>query len=182
MRFEKRHVGLTLALSVLWLGFDLSPVTRANANPAAAEGRVVTDLDSQAAFERLKGLVGEWKGTWEPGSVPTTVTYTLTGNGSALIEDYAVAETTMATIYHLDGDDLMLTHYCSIGNQPRMRAASMGEDFERIQFDFIDVTNLESGGYSERLVVSMLEENRISLRYTGSRTGRTSGVELERVR
>ncbi len=175
MRSEIRRSSIAFALYALLLA------TAAHAEPPVTEGPVATDVDGSALFNQLKDLVGEWQGQWEPGSIPTTVTYSLTGNGSVLVEDYVVGETTMATLYHLDGNDLMLTHYCSAGNQPRMRASSVNES-RRIEFDFIDITNHASGGYSKKLVVSMLDDDRISLSYTGSRTGRSSGVELERVR
>ena len=157
------------------------------ANPGQAETHSLASstgsaIDGPAVFEQLTALVGEWKGVWNPGATPTTVTYSLTGNGSALIEDYQVGETTMATVYHLDGQDLMLTHYCSIANQPRMKASSVSSDGRRIEFDFLDITNLTTTGYSERLLVSLIDENRASLTYIGSRTGKPSGVELERVR
>ena len=43
----------------------------------------------------------------------------------------------MATLYHLDGDQLMLTHYCSAGNQPRMRAATVSTEGV-IEFHLLD--------------------------------------------
>ena len=135
-----------------------------------------------ATFGQLKSLVGEWRGRWEPGSLSTRVTYSLTGNGSVLIKTYRIGdETTMATLYHLDGDELMLTHYCSAGNQPRMKATRLDAD-GRIVFDFLDITNHDSGGHSERLVLSLIDEDHVSLAFQNSSTGNTSGVELERVR
>jgi hypothetical protein len=51
-------------------------------------------------------------------------------------------EPTMVTVFHLDGRRLMLTHYCSGGNHPRMTArASPGASLE---FTTIDVANLRS--------------------------------------
>jgi hypothetical protein len=49
----------------------------------------------------------------------------------------------MVTMYHLDGDDLVLTHYCKLGNQPRMRAEP-AKEANKIEFKFIGSTNLKS--------------------------------------
>ena len=88
----------------------------------------------------------------------------------------------MATVYHLDGQDLMLTHYCSIANQPRMKASSVTQNGSRIEFDFLDITNLIKGGHSQRLELALIDDNHASVHYIGSRTGGRSGVELERIR
>ncbi len=165
----------------------LFAVTLALAIPSNAADRVSSratpaKLDGQALFERLKLLVGEWRGEWSPGGLDTTVTYSLTGNGSVLVEDYALGETTMSTLYHLDGDDLMLTHYCSIGNQPRMRAITLSADGREVVFDEFDITNLGDTGYSERLTLTLTDEDHIAVFFRGSRTGDSSGVKHERVR
>ena len=152
-----------------------------NAADGASSQTAYTELDGPALFERIKSLVGEWRGEWTPGGVSTTVTYSLTGNGSALVEDYLVGETTMSTLYHLDGDILMLTHYCSVGNQPRMGAAALSSDGGEIVFDQFDITNLGEKGYSERLTLTLTDEDHIAVFYRGSRTGSSSGVVLERV-
>ena len=62
-------------------------------------------------FEKMKSLVGEWKGT-SMDKKPATVTYTLVSDDSALMERLAVGgESEMLTMYHPDGDHLMMTHY-----------------------------------------------------------------------
>ncbi len=73
-----------------------------------------------AGFERMKELVGTWESAKEGGM---GVTYRLTAGGSALLETIAPGgDHEMLTLYTLDGDDLVLTHYCVLGNQPRMKA------------------------------------------------------------
>lgn len=47
------------------------------------------------------------------------------------------------SVYHLDHGALMLTHYCAQGNQPRLRAALIGDD--SIVFRFLDATNVLDG-------------------------------------
>jgi hypothetical protein len=49
----------------------------------------------------------------------------------------------MVSMYHLDGERLMMTHYCAAGNQPRM-VAEDSNDQKSIQFAFLDCTNLKS--------------------------------------
>src|SRR5689334_22094918 len=81
---------------------------------------------SAAAFERLISLVGEWEGTNSAGQVQAT--YTLVSGGTALMERLKAAnEPEMITLYSLDGDHLLVTHYCSMGNQPQMKTATITE-------------------------------------------------------
>ncbi len=85
-------------------------------------GTVVTPAlekpNSVLAFERLTSLVGEWRGTQDGREM--RLTYTLTARGSALMEEFRAGETVMVTMFTVDGDHLIATHYCSAGNQPQM--------------------------------------------------------------
>lgn len=95
-----------------------------------------------AAFEKLRALNGEWRGTVQSkDGPPVTVTYRTTSNGNAVLEDlFPGTSHEMITIYHLDGDALVLTHYCALGNQPRMSltTAEAGE----LVFDFTGGANV----------------------------------------
>lgn len=116
---------------------------------------------AKAGFEKLKTLVGEWEGAPSDGK-PTTMSYKLMSNGSALVETITHDQhETMVTVYHLDGDRLMMTHYCGAGNQPRMRAESLSPDGKSVAFQFLDATNLPSAetGHMRGLVVTFLDSD-----------------------
>jgi hypothetical protein len=49
----------------------------------------------------------------------------------------------MISVIHPDGPDLLLTHYCHLGNQPHMKASG-GGDGGKIEFKFVRATNLKS--------------------------------------
>jgi hypothetical protein len=88
-------------------------------------------------WSKLAALAGEWR----TKGGETRVTFQLTGGGTALLETHAAKCCgEMVTLYHADLDHLVLTHYCSIGNQPRMKAERVGEN--EIEFRFLDATNL----------------------------------------
>ena len=73
-------------------------------------------------FDQLKKLEGTW--TSDSKDHPTDVTYKVSSGGSVLVETMAMGNhAEMITMYHPDGDGLALTHYCMLGNQPRMKAA-----------------------------------------------------------
>jgi hypothetical protein len=77
------------------------------------------DSKSLAAFKNLSSLVGEWKGM--QNSQEITLTYRLTADGSVLMEEFRPAKgAAMMTMFSVDGDHLIATHYCSAGNQPQM--------------------------------------------------------------
>jgi hypothetical protein len=129
--------GLTLALA----GCATSPTAdphRPFAPPPAAA--VATDDD----LARFRGLEGEWDADLDgDGTADTIVSFATTANGSAVIERQFRGEPyEMVSVYHLDGDRLMLTHYCAATNQPRMIAVEVEDDV--IGFDLLDITNLAS--------------------------------------
>ena len=92
----------------------------------------------------LKFLVGEWKGTDTDGK-PYKTTYALSSGGTNLTETLTPPDSPpMTTMYYSDGDHLMLTHFCSLNNQPRMRAGGVKEGDKSITFAFVDATNLKN--------------------------------------
>lgn len=63
--------------------------------------------------------------------------------GTSLVKTLTMAEKpAMTTMYHADKGALMLTHYCALGNKPRMRTAMPKGDAKTLAFNFIDATNL----------------------------------------
>jgi hypothetical protein len=99
--------------------------------------------NATAAFEKLKSLSGTWD-TTSPEGEPATVTYQVVSNGSAVMETIShKSEANMITMYTVDGDHLMMTHYCGIGNQPRMRASVPSGDITELKFNFVDGANMK---------------------------------------
>ena len=92
----------------------------------------------------LKFLVGEWKGTDADGKAYKT-SYALSSGGTSLTETLTPPDSPpMSTMYYSDGSQLMLTHYCSLNNQPRMRAEGVKEGDKTVTFSFVDATNLKN--------------------------------------
>ncbi len=131
--------------TTLFLGLLLSTV---GAGTAAAE------VTAEDAFTTLKGMAGDWYGTPEGVGEETAAEAAAAGElmnrievsaaGTVVMETMAPGtEHEMINMYHLDGDDLVLTHYCAGGNQPRMRLDRGSSSAERLIFDFTGGTNLD---------------------------------------
>jgi hypothetical protein len=108
----------------------------------------VTDNSGEAAFARIRTLTGEWAGTFawtgaRQDSGTMNATYYLTGNNSAVVENLTMGGVpTMTSVYHLNGGDLRMTHYCAAGNQPRLKAERIDTAQGMVDFSFVDATNL----------------------------------------
>jgi hypothetical protein len=126
---------------------------------AATSGSARTD--AQKAFDTIKAMPGSWEGKTSDGR-EVRVDFKLTGGGSAVMSEiFGHGPEGMVTMFHLDGPNrLLMTHYCSIGNQPRMEA-SVSPDGKTITFNFIDATNLATpdAGHMQRMVLTVLDEN-----------------------
>ncbi|MFO0765786.1 MAG: hypothetical protein U0231_03135 [Nitrospiraceae bacterium] len=91
----------------------------------------------------LKPLVGEWKGADADGK-SYRVVYQLTSGGTSLTETLTTPDSPpMTTMYYTDGDQLMLTHYCSLNNQPH-EGDQPEEGDKTVAFAFVDATNLKN--------------------------------------
>ena len=105
----------------------LIAITTVGCNNTTEPAKVVAeDTESAAAtnpndFEELKKLEGKWAGTLERtdgSSDELTLDYTVTSNGSALLEESDTGGTEMLSIFNFQNDQLLLTHYCGLQNKP----------------------------------------------------------------
>jgi hypothetical protein len=115
----------------------------------------------QKSFETIKSLTGEWEGKDQTGAL-VEVSYHMTGGGSALMSEIRSSKPghneDMVSMIHMDGQRLLLTHYCSAGNQPRMKA-SISPDGKSITFDFVDGTNITKSqpGHMQRVIFTFTD-------------------------
>ena len=110
-----------------------------------------------SAFDSLKGLAGQWQAK-DPTGKMQTITWKLVSAGTVLME--SMQEESMVTMYHVDNDRLMLTHYCAAHNQPRM-SARVSDDGKTYTFDFLDATNLPdpNAGHMRKLVLTLVDKD-----------------------
>lgn len=159
-------------VGMLWM---MGPSSECKAQPTAKD-----------LFTKMKTLQGVWKST-NGGEHQASVTYETRSNGSVLLETLKPeGESTMITVYHLDGDRLMLTHYCSSGNQPRMLADPVQEGDQTIQFKFMDATNLANTneGHMTGLAFTIADADHLRQRWIWTKDGTEQANEfkLERVK
>jgi hypothetical protein len=105
---------------------------------------VVAASEAQKSFDLLKGMEGNWAGKNQQGQ-PIEVSFRVTAGGSALMSEiHGHGPENMITMFHMDGDRLLMTHYCGAGNQPRMKV--IAADPKSVSFEFFDGTNIGPGG------------------------------------
>jgi len=105
-------------------------------------------VEKSPGLEKFKQLAGEWVGKetggGEGGGQEVRAIYKVTSAGSAVVETVLPgSEHEMVTDIHADGDDLALTHYYALGNQPHMKTEGK-TDGDKIAFKFASASNLKS--------------------------------------
>jgi hypothetical protein len=69
----------------------------------------------------LKSLEGKWYGTLkrdDESEDPFNLSYSISSNGSAILEESNTGGIEMLTIFNLQNDEILLTHYCGLRNRP----------------------------------------------------------------
>ena len=128
--------------------------------------------DAQKSFDELKTLAGVWKGTvtanppqpdWD--NKPVWASLRVTSRGNAIVHEMKEPGTPddmthddPITMFYLDGDQLVLTHYCDAGNRPRM-AAKKSVDGKTIDFDFMDVAGSTQYGHMHHAAFTVIDAN-----------------------
>ena len=77
--------------------------------------------DDRKAFQDLKQLEGKWVGTLNlsnGSSKSINLNYSIRSNGSALVEESNEGGVGMMTVFNLQNQKLLLTHYCAAQNRP----------------------------------------------------------------
>jgi hypothetical protein len=175
---QKRGFGVLLAAAgFIWL---IAVPAISGQNHAHEDKKDLDLTPARAAFERFKKLEGNWKGRstkgWEE-----TVSYKTIAQGSVVVGTSfdAHPNETMLTMFHLDGDRLMLTHYCVAKNQPRLVATSFTDDGKTITFTFLDGTNIPSRdrGHMDKAVFRFLDDNHMTSQWTWYQGGKESWME-----
>lgn len=136
------------------------------------------------AFEKIKSLTGEWTGKMS-GGMAATSTFRVTAGGSAVMQMLGEGtDMEMPTIFHMDGDRLMATHYCAAKNQPRMVLVPAGGDGNTLKFDFLDVTNLRSpeDGHMRRVTFTFIDQDHFRQEWTSREKGKESADSFDFVR
>jgi hypothetical protein len=141
--------------------------------------------DAQRSFTQLKSLAGSWEGTMDGN--PMQISLRVTSMGNALLHEMKMAgrPDDPITMLYVDGDRLLLTHYCDAGNRPRM-AATMTPDGKTVEFHLLDVANFNSkqGGYRQHAVFTTLDANHHIEDWTFLVQGKpiTAHLELQRTK
>jgi hypothetical protein len=135
---------------------------------------------SLGAFERFKALDGTWEGKSTRGWTEQ-VTYRTIAGGSCVMETSFDAHPNemMATMVHMDGDRLMLTHYCVAKNQPRLVATGFDDGGQTVTFTFLDATNLPSRdvGHMDKVVFRFVDADHFTSQWTWYQDGKEAWME-----
>ena len=142
----------------------------APATIALAQGQpktAVAPSETQKAFEKMKSLEGSWEAhmTTTPQAAEvegklTQVSLRVTSRGNALMHEMRVSgiPDDPITMFYLDADRLLLTHYCDAGNRPRMEG-KLSPDGKTLEFDFLDVAGGTQYGHMHHAVFTLIDAN-----------------------
>lgn len=129
--------------------------------------------DAQRSFDTMKTLAGTWKG---PVSVdppekamdadPMLISLRVTSRGNAIVHemkdpskpDDPTKYDDPITMFYVDNDRLLLTHYCDAGNRPRM-SGKVSPDGKKVEFDFVDLSGSNQYGHMYHALFTIVDAN-----------------------
>ncbi|HEV2379818.1 MAG TPA: hypothetical protein VG206_08480 [Terriglobia bacterium] len=123
--------------------------------------------DAQKSFDELKTLAGSWQGhvTTVPQQADIEgplmqVSLRVTSMGNAIVHEMTGGgrPDDPITMLYLDGDRLLLTHYCDAGNRPRM-AGALSPDGKTVDFALLDVTGSTQHRHMQHAVFTVIDAN-----------------------
>jgi hypothetical protein len=114
-----------------------------------------------AVFEKMKTLEGSWRVDTPNGE--GTINYRVASAGSIVIEElFPGTDHEMMTVYHMDGERLVATHYCAVGNQPRFELDSTGGSADEFRFAFDGGSNMKpSDGHIHEGSVRIVDQDHV---------------------
>ena len=138
---------------------------------AQSDAKAAPESDSQKSFDAMKSLAGKWLGpvTVNPPmhdmkDASMEVSLRVTSRGNALVHEMKGAGQAddptrydhPVTMFYLDNDRLLLTHYCDAGNRPRM-IGKVSPDGKKVEFDFVDLSGGNQHGHMNHAVFTIID-------------------------
>jgi hypothetical protein len=122
---------------------------------------------TNAGLEKMKKLAGTWVAADKDGKPTDQVVSIIkvTAGGSAVHETLFPGQPMeMISVYTADGSDLVLTHYCVLGNQPRMKADSKSLP-NQLCFKFAGGANLDptKDKHMHEATLTLVDDDHIEL-------------------
>src|SRR6516162_4196021 len=130
---------------------------------------------TNSGLEKMKALAGTWVAADKDGKPTDQVVSIIkvTAGGSAVHETLFPGQPQeMVSVYTADGPDLIMTHYCVLGNQPRMKADPKSPS-NQIVFRFVGGTNLDPAKdkHMHEATLTIVGDDRIEVKGTGWENG-----------
>jgi hypothetical protein len=123
--------------------------------------------DAQKAFEKMKSLAGSWQGTIR--NIPINVTIRVASSGTAILHeantDGGHPPNHEITMFYVDGDRLLATHYCDGGNRARLEG-KLSSDGKMIEFSLLDVAGGTQGGLVKHMAFTVVDANTHVVEFT----------------
>lgn len=153
----------------------LGSLALASCQSAAPRVVAADAIVRDALFTPLTALVGVWEGRSD--EMPLRHEFALTAGGSAVREIMFPGEDhEMTNLYALDGNSLVMTHYCGAGNQPTMRATSIVGGVMRFAFESIADLKSADAIYMGDMTLKIIDENHIEQHWNSLRNGELDHV------
>jgi len=166
-------------LTILIILVAAAAVVSAQEMPMPMPKTAAAQSDAQKAFEKLKTLAGSWQGSVMGMSVQATIR--VTSRGNAILHEVTSSgmPDNPITMIYVDGDRLLLTHYCDSGNRPRMEG-KISPDGNSVEFTLFDITGNTEKGFMNRIVFTIVDANHHNEESTfmlpGNKSFRAGGV------
>ncbi len=116
--------------------------------------------DAQKAFEKLKTLSGSWQGTVM--NIPINFTIRAASSGTVILHEGNTEKGPPdheITMFYVEGDRLLVTHYCDAGNRARLEG-KISLDGKSVEFTFLDVAGSTKGGLVKRIKLTMIDADK----------------------
>lgn len=140
-------------------------------------------------LEKMKKMAGTWVEADKDGK-PTdkvvSVVRVIAGGSAVHETTFPGQPQEMVSVYHLDKGDLVMTHYCVLGNQPRMKADPASPK-NKIKFDFAGGTNLdvEKDMHMHGATITFVDDDHVvisGVAWVGGKPSETHCGEMKLVR
>jgi hypothetical protein len=159
--FRRRLPTFLPALMIcLVAGTTVAKTTSRQTNTAAKS-------DAQKAFEKMKTLAGSWHGTIMGISIDVTIR--VASSGTAILHeantDGGGPPNHEITMFYVEGDRLLATHYCDGGNRARLDG-KLSPDGNGFEFTFLDVMGGTQGGLVKRMAFTLIDANKHVVEFT----------------